>query len=89
MFERAGGRERLDLIDRGTRTAHEVFEIAKRLLGTFVVDVIEQGVVQPCERNAARVALRDAKARRESRGNGPADRIVVGARRGRRRGATR
>ncbi len=45
-FERARGRERLDLVDGRARTAYEVFEVGEDALRPFVVDAVEQRVVQ-------------------------------------------
>jgi hypothetical protein len=46
MLERARGCERFDLIDGGAGATHEVFEVGVRLHRAFVVDAIEQRVVQ-------------------------------------------
>ena len=47
LLEGAGCRERLDLVDGRAGAAHEVFEIGERPFGSFVVDAVEQRVVQP------------------------------------------
>ena len=51
MFERARGRERLDLVDGRAGAAHEVFEAGERPARAFVVDVVEQRVVESAHRS--------------------------------------
>ena len=51
LLERARGRQRLDLVDRRAGAAHEVFEVGERLIGAFVVDAVEQRVVQAAHRS--------------------------------------
>ena len=46
MLERARGCERFHLVDGRAGAAHEVFEVGEGMFGAFVVDAVEQRVVQ-------------------------------------------